>query len=745
MAASDNGHAAHNVRRGTPRAEDLQPGIARVHQMDAQGLSHDTPAMVAYMAVPDAALTRLYVSPQFKTLVPGLTGPARYAKDHDRWQSHLHPEDRDAVLHALQETRAGNRPYTLEYRLLDCNGGVRWVRDVGMYVQDPQNGYSVIQGVMTDVTLEHELAARLAALEGRRRGGGNGEGAAAPVRQLTQQMLDTLERAGTGIYRLDTKGRITYINQAALRLTGYERTALLGQHAAERLHRPPGGSSQTTDDATSELVAALSRGEKHHAMDATLWRRDGRPLAVNCNVAPASRGETVVTVQNATEQRSLAMQVQYQATHDPLTGLFNRRELLMRLEQMLRRARAEGVEGGLLYIDVDQLRVVNDTSGHHAGDQLLRQIGSLLTAHGRPSDVAARLGGDEFAVILSHCPVGELLQRAEALRDGIEGLVFRWEDKTYAVTGSIGIVPLNRESGNVTSVMSAADTACASARDKGRNRVHMYKQDDTSLMRRQGEMRWVTRIHEAVQEGRLSLFAQTIEPLSSVACATPGAHLEMLIKMQDGEGGHIPPGVFLPAAERYNLSATIDRWVVQHAFSWISDHGMAQHELALCTINLSGHSVGDPAFLDYVMSQLKRHALPAGRICFEITETVAVANLLQAREVMETLGAVGCRFALDDFGSGMSSFAYLRTLPAEFLKIDGLFVKDIARDATDLALVRSINDIAHVMGKRTIAEFVESREILAHLRDMGVDYAQGNFLAEPVAVEALGYGVRREV
>jgi diguanylate cyclase (GGDEF)-like protein/PAS domain S-box-containing protein len=744
MAASDNGPAVRNVRRGTPRAEDLQPGIARVHQMDAQGLSGDAPAMVAYMAVPDATLTRLYVSPQFKALVPGLTGAARYAKDHERWHSHLHPEDRDAVLQALHETRAGNRPYSLEYRLLDGSGGVRWVRDVGVYVQDPQNGYSVIQGVMTDVTLEHELAARLAALEARPPAVRDGDGAG-PVRQLTQLMLDTLERAGTGIYRLDTKGRITYINRAALRLTGYERPALLGQPAGERLHRPPGGSPRTADEATRDLVEALSRGERHHAPDATLWRRDGRPLAVTCLVEPASRGETVVTVQDATEQRSLAMQVQYQATHDPLTGLFNRRELLVRLEQMLRRARAEGAEGGLLYLDVDQLRVVNDTSGHHAGDQLLRQIGSLLTALCRPGDVAARLGGDEFAVILSHCPVGELLQRAEALRDGIEGLVFRWEDKTYAVTGSIGIVPLNRESGNVTSVMSAADTACASARDKGRNRVHMYKQDDTSLIRRQGEMRWVTRIHQAVQEGRLSLFAQTIEPLSSVACATPGTHLEMLIKMQDGEGGHIPPGVFLPAAERYNLSATIDRWVVQHAFSWISDHGMAQHELALCTINLSGHSVGDPAFLDYVMSQLRRHALPAGRICFEITETVAVANLGRAREIMETLGAVGCRFALDDFGSGMSSFAYLRTLPAEFLKIDGLFVKDIARDPTDLALVRSINDIAHVMGKRTIAEFVESREILEHLRDMGVDYAQGHFIAEPVAVEALEYGVRREL
>jgi two-component system CheB/CheR fusion protein len=239
-----------------------------------------------------------------------------------------------------------------------------------------------------------------------------------------------------------------------------------------------------------------------------------------------------------------------------------------------------------------------------------------------------------------------------------------------------------------------------------------------------------------VQEGRFSLFAQTIKPVET-AGKDRGAHLEMLIKMQ-GEGDElIPPGVFLPAAERYNLSGTIDRWVLQHTFSWIADEGLDANRLSLCAINLSGHSVGDPAFLDYVVSQLKRHALPPTLICFEITETVAIANLNQARSMMETLGGMGCRFALDDFGSGMSSFGYLRTLPVDYLKIDGLFVKDIAKDPTDLALVRSINDIAHVMGKRTIAEFVESREILEHLEEMGVDYAQGNFIAEPVPVADL--------
>jgi diguanylate cyclase (GGDEF)-like protein/PAS domain S-box-containing protein len=715
--------------------EAIRPGIARLHELDAHADEGILVTLVPYLAVPDESLTRLYISPLFRSLVPRLTEPGRFVKDHDRWRSHLHPEDRDTVLEKLLATRAGNEPYCLEYRLRDGEGEVRWVRDMGVYVQDPQRDDMVIQGVMMDVTRERELEARLKAMEKHPPPVATGESGEL-TRQLTRQMHDTLERAGIGIFRLDGEGRISYVNQAALRLTGYARPALLGKPAA-RLHRAPGDSATDLDELTRELIEALSAGRQYQVMDATLWRADGRPVAVHCRIEPSTYGESVVTIQDATEHRSLATQLEYQATHDPLTGLFNRRELLIRLEQALHRARSRDLEAGLLYIDVDQFRIINDTSGHAAGDELLRQVSYLMTTYARPGDVVARLGGDEFALILNNCTTGDLLQHAEALRDRFAAFAFRWEDKTYTISTSIGIVPLNRESGNVISVMSAADNACNSAKDKGRNRVHMFKQDDTSLIRRQGEMRWVARIHQAVQEGSLSLFAQPIEPVGDEARSVAGKHLEMLIKMQDGQGGLIPPGVFLPAAERYNLTATIDRWVVQHTFAWIVDEGISPAQLALCAINLSGHSVGDPTFLDYVMAQLRRHALPADRICFEITETVAIANLTQAREMMATLGAMGCRFALDDFGSGMSSFGYLRTLPVDFLKIDGLFVKDIAHDPTDLALVRSINDIAHVMGKRTIAEFVESQAILDHLIEMGVDYAQGNFLAEPVPVAEL--------
>ncbi|OOG23188.1 GGDEF domain-containing protein [Thioalkalivibrio denitrificans] len=717
------------------RAADLQPGIARVHQMESHSEGGALTGLVPYLAVPDDALTRLYVSPLFKSLVTRPVGQGRFIKDHDRWRSHLHPDDRESVLQSLLATRANREPFSLEYRLKDGDGTVRWVRDMGVYVEDPQREDLVIQGVMVDITREHELEERLESLESAVDTTSKDD-ARGVVGQLTRQMHDTLERAETGIYRLDNQGCVTYINRVALKLTGYERAAVLGM-SATRFHQAPGDTPDDLDELTRELVQALTTGKRHHIMDATLWRADGRPVAVHCRVEPAGDGESVVTIQDATEHRSLATQLEYQATHDPLTGLFNRRELLIRLEQALHRARSRDMEAGLLYIDVDQFRVINDTSGHAAGDELLRQVSGLMTAYARPSDVVARLGGDEFAMILNNCTTSELLEHAETLRDRFAEFGFRWEDKTYTISTSIGIVPLNRESGNVISVMSAADTACNTAKERGRNRVHMFKQDDTSLIRRQGEMRWVARIHQAVREGQLALFAQPIEPVGEEARAEPGKHLEMLIKMHDGQGGLIAPGVFLPAAERYNLSATIDRWVVQHSFAWISDEGIGPEQLALCAINLSGHSVGDPTFLEYVVAQLKRHALPADRICFEITETVAIANLTQAREMMSTLGGMGCRFALDDFGSGMSSFGYLRTLPVDFLKIDGLFVKDIAHDPTDLALVRSINDIAHVMGKRTIAEFVESREILDLLKDMGVDYAQGHFLAEPVAVADL--------
>jgi two-component system CheB/CheR fusion protein len=557
-------------------------------------------------------------------------------------------------------------------------------------------------------------------------------------------MHDTLERASAVIYRTDREGRIVYINRAGLALTGYTRPELLGQLAVDRLHAAPPAHHEAAaaldehEPATAHadsLRTALSGRGPHRLPALTLWRKNGKAVVVHCHVEPASDG-AVVTLQNATEFRSLSTQLEYQATHDALTGLLNRRELLIRLEQSLRRARGGEHDGALLYIDLDQFKVLNNTSGHTAGDELLRQMADLITRQLRQGDVVARLGGDEFAVILHDCPPTEVLQQAEQINGAIGTLRFRWEDKTYTVTASIGVVPLTKESGNVITAMSAADTACNSAKEKGRNRIHVFKQDDTSLIRRQGEMRWVARIHQAVQEGHLSLFGQTITPLDP-SLETPGMHLEMLIKMKGEDGELIPPGVFLPAAERYNLSGTIDRWVLQHSFAWISDNHLGRDTLALCAINLSGHSVGEPSFLNYVVSQLKRHELRADRICFEITETVAIANLNQARTMIETLGDMGCRFALDDFGSGMSSFGYLRNLPVDYLKIDGLFVKDIAHDPTDLALVRSINDIAHVMGKRTIAEFVESQEILDHLKHIGVDYAQGNFLAEPVPVAEL--------
>ncbi|WP_018954933.1 EAL domain-containing protein [Thioalkalivibrio sulfidiphilus] len=725
------------ARSQNPGPEEQEDGIARLHQVAAQNLETAPPVLVSYLAVPDARLTRLHISPHFKHLVNGNGAHGAYLKDHDRWVQYLHPEDRERVQQTLARTREAQSPYCIDYRLSDGHGVIRWVRDMGIYVGDPQQGGTVIQGVMMDVSLEHELRDRIEALAEQVRRA-EAEAAASKASELLQQMHETLEHTASAILRLDAAGKISYANQAALRLTGHARPELLGHDFTQALltapegRRPHGNPSQYLKDCSEALRSRHPR----HLQGLTLWRKDARPLEINCQISPGAEGGAILTLEDATEYRSLSTQLQYQVTHDALTGLLNRRELLIRLEQALRQARHGHNTGAMLYIDLDQFKVINDTSGHTAGDELLRQISSLLTGAIRQGDALARLGGDEFAVILNDCPASEIMDTADQLRTHIAEHVFRWEDKTYNVTASIGVVPINRESGNVITVMSAADTACHSAKDKGRNRIHAFKLDDTSMIRRQGEMRWVARIHQAVQEGRFSLFAQTIQPVET-AGKERGAHLEMLIKMQ-GEGDElIPPGVFLPAAERYNLSGTIDRWVLQHTFSWIADAGLDANRLSLCAINLSGHSVGDPAFLDYVVSQLKRHALPPTLICFEITETVAIANLNLARTMMETLGGMGCRFALDDFGSGMSSFGYLRTLPVDYLKIDGLFVKDIAKDTTDLALVRSINDIAHVMGKRTIAEFVESQEILDHLQEMGVDYAQGNFIAEPVPVAQL--------
>jgi diguanylate cyclase (GGDEF)-like protein len=364
-------------------------------------------------------------------------------------------------------------------------------------------------------------------------------------------------------------------------------------------------------------------------------------------------------------------------------------------------------------------------------DELLSQLGALLKSKIRWRDTLARLGGDEFGLLIEACTIEESMEIAEGLRQTIDDFKFVWDDRTFPLGVSIGLVPVTDSNEDMAGVLSAADSACAAAKDAGRNRIHCFRENDIEIMRRRREMQWAARINNALDEDRFELFRQYIEPLSKSPDGERGDHYELLLRMRDSNGALISPDVFIAAAERYSITPAIDRWVITHALDWLLENPDELGKLAMCSINLSGQSLGDDKFLPFVINEFKRRSLDGTKICFEITETAAVQSFSQANRFINSLKELGCKFALDDFGTGLSSFAYLKSFPVDFLKIDGSFVKGILHDPIDREMVRSINSIGKLTGKKTIAEFAENSEIIEQLRELGVDYAQGYGVAEP--------------
>jgi diguanylate cyclase (GGDEF)-like protein/PAS domain S-box-containing protein len=569
----------------------------------------------------------------------------------------------------------------------------------------------------------------------------------------------TLQSIGDAVISTDAEGRIEYINPVAESLTAWTLEEARGRPIGEVLSLV---NEITREPIENPLLCVLDGGETSAPTDhSVLVTRSGHEVAIQESAAPICDRQgrvigAVIVFHDVTKERRLKRALSYQASHDALTGLINRREFDNRLHAaVLSAQRGEGTYA-LLYIDLDQFKVVNDTCGHQAGDRLLRDVTGLLQSRVRASDTIARLGGDEFGVLLEGCTVEQSTRIAEGVRQAIRDYRFVWGATTLSVGASVGVVQITAETESVANVMSAADIACYAAKDEGRNRVHLYESDGMSHPRHR-EMHWVARVTRAAEENRLELFFQPIRP---IARAGATAFHELTVRLRDDDGRLVAPGEFIPAAERYNVMSVIDRWVVQRAIERLKEwaaraelpeavisgtraraapelrRDLIASGLPLLAVNLSGTSLNEQSFIDFVLHQVGDATL-AQALCFEITETAAVTNLSNATFVMRELKARGCKFALDDFGTGLSSFMYLKTLPVDYLKIDGQFISHVADDPVDRSMVEAICKVGKALGIETVAECVESQAVLDELGRIGIDYAQGYFLANPEPIERL--------
>ena len=627
---------------------------------------------------------------------------------------YVNPIDRERVFARLG---AEGIVKNFEYRLRRKDGSEIVVLENSRAVYDDDGSIVAHEGTITDITDRKRAETR--------------------VFEEKERAQVTLQSIGDGVITTDADGCIDYINPVAQDLTGWDMRSARNTQIGDIMTIINEHTRATVDNP---VLRCLREGRVITLEEnAILISKNSEEIPIQDSAAPIRDRigniiGSVMVFHDVSKETRLFRQLSYQASHDALTDLINRREFENRLTTSLDNIRGDPEKThALLYLDLDQFKVVNDTFGHSAGDALLRQLSEIVQANIRSTDVLARLGGDELGILLERCDEDRALEVAEAIRGAVEGYRFEWQDSFTTIRCSIGVVMVTSENADVAGLMSSADVACYSAKDMGRNQVHLYKDSDASM--RHEEMKWVSRISSAVEEDRLELFFQPIIGIGKDNGDARG-HYELLLRMRDENGELVSPNQFIPAAERYNLMSTLDRWVVREALSKLADRdaeGDARYTIA---INLSGTSLSEDRFLADIIGELGKQKLPTGAVCFEITETAAISNLSRVVHFMKELKKLGCKFSLDDFGSGLSSFTYLKNLPVDYLKIDGQFIRNVVDDSVDESMVKAISEVGHAMGIETIAERVETKQVLEKLGALGIEFAQGYYIARPTSVRS---------
>ncbi len=653
-------------------------------------------------------------------LLYGLS-PNNDFETYELWSSHLHPDDKQKAEKEFKAAINGSVKFDTEFRIVWNDGSVHHIRGAAQVERDQQGQAVKVTGVNWDVTNVHNMTKEIE-----------------EQRKLLQVTLDSI---GDAVITTNADGNVEWLNPVAQRMTGWDLEAAKGKPVGHIFHII---NEETRIRTENPVFTCLDQkktvGLANHTV---LISKTGEEFGIEDSASPIRNGNgdvlgVVLVFHDVTEQRRLSGEMKYRAFHDPLTGLLNRTEFEVRLKRLLNACHSDLSIHSLLFLDLDQFKIVNDTCGHSAGDQALKRVSSIFQEEIRSRDMLARLGGDEFGVVLEYCDSDQAKRVASVICEKMESFRFTHEDRKFRIGVSIGLVTIDSEWKSTTSIMQAADKACYAAKEAGRNRVHSYSDMDKAIRTRHGELQWTTRIEKALDDNRFSFHYQELKHLQQKSTAI---YAEILLRMIDENGELVMPGAFLPAAERFHLISRIDKWVIKNIVTWISSLSEnALSEIGMLSINLSGQSIGDRAFHDFTCIQLKKLSRANRQIlCFEITETAAITNFDDASLFIERLKALGAVVALDDFGAGAASFGYLKKLDIDILKIDGQFVQGLLKEPLDEAAVKCFVEVAKVVNLKTIAEFVDDENILAKVESLGIDMAQGFLIHKPENIRNINF------